>query len=279
MKICLFVWASQLLGTKKTLMQKVNNLIIPDPKHEMWATSSADQILSSLKKSSLDGIELIIPPVFSDDDFEKVDRIVEKHGLKVFSIHQSDDSAFGIGSTEIERLCSIANKFQAQAVTLHIDALRDKIFDSNFISKLKDLQKQNNIKFGIENMPKNPFNLSKSYTYKGNEFSSIVGKTGLSITLDTTHLGQVNEDICDFYLKKKDKIVDIHLSDFKKSWTNQLLLLANDTHLPLGKGALPIKKFLELLKKENYQGIITMEINADLKGLCESASLIRKILG
>lgn len=275
MKICLFVWVSQLLGTKKTLIQKINNFAIPDPKHKMWVTLSVDQILSSIKKAGVDGLELIIPPIFTDNDFEKIKKIVNGHNLKVLSIHQSDDSAFNIELPEIERLCVIADRFQADKITLHIDSLKEKIFDDKFIEKLKTLQKKYKLSFGIENMPKSPFTIGKSYTYKGGEFSSVVEKTGLSMTLDATHMGQVNEDICDFYIKTKSKIINIHLSDYKKSWLNRILLLASKTHLPLNEGELPIIKFLKILKEENYKGLITMEINAGLNKLCQNARLIR----
>lgn len=277
MKICLFVWVSQLLSTKKTLIQKLNNFIHFDPKHRMFETLSVDIILKSIKEAGADGLELIIPPIFTDGDFKNVKNILDKQDLKVFSIHQSDDSAFGIELTEIERLCVIANKFSAKTITLHIDSLKKRIFDDKFIEELKRLQEKHKISFGIENMPKSPFTFAKTYTYKGDEFSSAINKTGLAMTLDTTHLGQVNEDICDFYIKNKNKIIDIHLSDYKATWLNKKLLLANDTHLPLGKGELPITKFLNILKTENYQGIITMEINADLEGLCRSAKLINSL--
>jgi sugar phosphate isomerase/epimerase len=275
MKISLLVWVSQLLSSKKTLIQKLNNFIVPDPKHKMFKTLSVDTILKSIKNAGVNGIELTIPPIFTNEDFKKIREIVGKHNLKIHSIHQSDESALGIDLPEIERLCSIANKLQTGTVVLHIDALKKGIFDNKFIEELKNLKTKYMVKFGIENMPKSPFTLGKSYTYRGDKFSSVVNKTGLSMTLDTTHMGQVNEDICDFYVKNKDKIIDIHLSDYKTTWLNSKLLLANDTHLPLGRGQLPIVEFLKLLKKENYQGLITMEINGDLETLCQNARLIR----
>jgi sugar phosphate isomerase/epimerase len=275
MKISLYVWTSQLLSTKKTLIQKLNNFVIPDPKHKMFDTLSVDNILNSIKNAGADGIELIVPPIFTDDNLKKIQKIAESHRLEVYSIHQSDDSALGIDLAEIERLCGIANKLQAGVIVLHIDALKKGIFDIKFTEELKRLQKKFSVKFGIENMPKSLFTLGKSFAYQGNKFSAAVGQTGLSITLDTTHMGQVNEDVCDFYVKNKDKIIDIHLSDYKTTWLNRKLLLANDTHLPLGRGELPIREFLALLKEEKYQGLITMEINGDLETLCQNARLIK----
>jgi sugar phosphate isomerase/epimerase len=275
MNICLFVWVSQLLSTKKTLIQKLNNFVIPDPKHKMFETFSVDAILKSIKEAGVDGLEIIIPPVFTDDDFKDISKIINDHDLQIFNLHQSDESAFGIDLPEIKRLCVIANKFKSNIITLHSDALKERIFDNQFIEELKKLQNKYNVRLGIENMPKSPFTLGKNYTYQGVKFSNVVDKTGLSMTLDTTHLGQVNEDICDFYVKNKDKIINIHLSDYKMTLLNRKLLLANDTHLPIGKGQLPIIKFLKILKQENYKGTITMEINGDLETLCQNARLIR----
>jgi sugar phosphate isomerase/epimerase len=274
MRVALFVWTAQLLSTKKTLMQKINNLLVPDPKHKMFETVPVDLILKSIKEAGADGLELIIPPIFTDENLKDIKKIIGKHSLKIYNIHQSDDSAFSIDLAEIERLSAIANKFESNNVTLHISSLKEGIFDNKFIEELKQLQKKYNIKFGIENMPKSPFTL-KDYHYKMREFTSVVSKTGLSMTLDTTHVGQVNEDLCNFYTENKDIIINIHLSDYKKTWLNSKLLLGNDTHLPIGKGELPIINLLQLLKKENYQGVITMEINGDLETLCQNARLIK----
>lgn len=111
--------------------------------------------------------------------------------------------------------------------------------------------------------------------YKGNEFSQAIEMSGLSMTFDITHLGQTGEDICEFYKKNKEKIVNIHISDYKKSWLNRVLMLANGTHLPLGKGELKINEFLKILKETKYQGSVTMEINGDLETLCQNAKLIK----
>jgi sugar phosphate isomerase/epimerase len=276
MKICLYLQASDLISIKKTLLEKLNNFFIKDEKHDLFKKQSMDSVFQSLKKAGVDGLELIFPTIISNEDIEKIKKMTEKYNLPVFNIHQSNDSSFNISLVEIGELCKIANNFSAKVVVLHIDSLGKQLFDKNFITELKKLQRKHNLSFGIENMPKSPFCFSKPYTYKGKGFSDVVSETGLSITFDTTHLAQVGEDICEFYIANKKKIVNIHLSNYKISWLNKCLLLANDTHLPLNNGELPIIKFLQILKKEKYQGQITMEINARCEELCQNAELIRK---
>jgi len=276
MKISLYVSSSDLISEKETATEKINRLIDNDEKHELFRTKSTNHILKTLKKAGVDGIELLATKSLTDTNIEKIKNLVKKHGLSVFSIHQSTDNFSFISLSQIEKLCKIAKRFSAKVIVLHSDTIGDNLFDLNFISKLKNLQKKYNLKFGIENMPKSPFSLLKTYTYNPEEFSLLINKAGLFMTLDTTHLGQVNGDICQFYKDNHKKIVNIHLSDYRNNWLNKIFLLANDTHLPLTKGELPITKFLKILKQKRYAGSITMEINGNLNNLCKSAEIIKK---
>jgi len=278
MKISLYVSSSDLISEKETATEKINRLIDNDEKHQLFRAKSTDYILKSLKKAGVNGLELLATKSLTDINIEKIKNLVKKHKLSVYSIHQATDNFNSISLFQIENLCKIANKFSAQVIVLHSDTIGDNLFDLNFISKLKNLQKKYNLKFGIENMPKSPFSLFKTYTYNPEEFSLLVNKAGLFMTLDTTHLGQVNGDICQFYKDNYKKIVNIHLSDYRNNWLNKIFLLANDTHLPLTKGELPIIKFLKILKQKKYAGSITMEINGSLNKLCKSAEIIKKEL-
>lgn len=278
MKISLYASFPDLISAKETLIDKLNRLVIPDEKHRMYKTQSLNHIFKSLKKAGVDGLELCASNTLSNKNIEEIKNIIKKHNISVFSIHQSNNNINNISLPEIQRLCNIANDFSAQIVVLHSDTLGNNLFNQNFILELKKFQEKYKLKFGIENMPKSPFSLFKTYTYNNSEFSSVINNAGLSITLDTTHLGQAKTDICDFYKNNKEKIINIHLSDYKKSWLNRTLLLANNTHLPLTEGELKITKFLRILKEENYNGLITMEINADLNKLCKSAEIIKSKL-
>lgn len=275
MKISLYTDFSDIISAKETLVDKLSRLVMVDEKHHMYKTLSLDHILVSLKKAGIGGLELLVPKILTDKNIQEIKEIVGKHNLSVFSIHQSNNNIYNISLPEIQRLCKIANAFRAQVITLHSDVLGKNLFNQEFILELKKLQEYHRIKFGIENAPKSPFSLSKTYSYNASEFFSAVSNTGLSITLDTTHLAQTGGNICEFYRKNKSKIINIHLSDYKKSWLNRILLLAGKTHLPLTEGELEIKKFLQILREEGYQGLITMEINAGLDKLCQNALTIK----
>ena len=98
-------------------------------------------------------------------------------------------------------------------------------------------------------------------------------KNDFFITLDTAHLAHSGGDIIDFFNKNKDRIINIHLSDYRSHFLNGNLKPFRYKHLPLGKGELPIKQFIQILKKEKYNELVTFEIHTDLKGICESAEV------
>ena len=278
MKVCLYLQASDLIKSPKAFLERLNNIVIKDEKHDLFKKQPVAKVLARIKKAGVDGLELIFSNSISDREITQTKELSKEYSLPILNIHQSNDNSFSISILEIKKLCEIAKSFSSEVVTLHMDSLGKHLFDSNFVAKLKNLEKKYDLKFGIENMPKSPFNFWMTYAYRSSEFLSILEKNQLFITFDTTHLSQVKGDIYDFYLKNKDKIINIHLSDFKKSFLNQYLLLANGTHLPLGEGDLLMEKFLKTLKKEKYCGHITMEVNGNLEDLCKSARLIKKYI-
>lgn len=273
MKLSAWVSVSDLLPEKKTGFGGfIFDRFI---KQKIFNKNNPQDILLALKKSGVSGIELLVCPNVKDRDIQKIQKILKELDMDIFSLHQSISTLFNISLLEITNLFEIANKLSAKVVVLHINVIGDQIFDQKYINSLKLLEKQYKIKIAIENSPISFLSLSKTYAWKEKEFVSLMKKTGFGITLDTTHLAQTGKDIINFYKNNKDKIINIHLSDYKKSYLNKYLLLAYDTHLPLEKGELPIKDFLETLAKNQYNGLITMEIDGNLESLCQSARLCR----
>lgn len=270
------VFLSDLLPDKKTVFDRL--VIDPFISHKIFSKDSFDNIFSSLKRNGVDGIELIISSNASMVDVNRVEKILKQFNFTIPSIHQPLDKLFKISLKEIERLAEIAELLKARVLVLHINVIGDQIFDRDYIKGLKNLEDKYRIKIGIENMPINPLWFFKTYTWKEDEFSNLARKAGFNITFDTTHLAQTGGDIVSFYKKSKEGIVNIQLSDYKRSFLNNPLMLTKGTHLPLGKGMLPIRSFLKSLKETNYAGIVTMEIKGTLTEILESSRIIKSIL-
>ena len=275
MKISMWVTVSDLVDVRQTVIEKIIDIF--DKKHTAFQSYSHDHTFRLLKKAGIDGMELLIPLHTSDKNITDVMKIMDRYNIPVFSIHQSLSNQNRISYRDIQRLCMVAQKFRASVVVLHSGTLGTKLFDTEFVNSLKSLQKKYRVIFGIENMDKS-FLPAESFTYNGDDFASIVKKMGFFMTFDTTHLAQVGENIIDFYRANKKRIINIHLSNYKEKWLGKYLLPQMYTHLSLKDGELPMKKFLAMLKKENYKGLVTMETNSNLDELCESARFINKYI-
>lgn len=275
MKISIWVTISDLIPTRQTLFEKTINLF--DKKRTLFHSHPHNLIFKLLKNSGIEGIELLIPFYTTNENIQEVKKIITSNDIPIFSIHQSLAHKTDISLDEITKLCKIANIFFASIVVLHSDTLRRKLLDINYINQLKKLEKQYQITFGIENMEKSLLPI-ESFTYNDKSFSSVINKAGLSMTFDTTHLAQTDGNIINFYIANRERIVNIHLSDYKKTWINRNILPQLTTHLTLGEGELPIDEFLKTLRMKSYKGLITLEINAGLKELCKSARVVKSYI-
>ncbi|MDP3052094.1 MAG: sugar phosphate isomerase/epimerase, partial [bacterium] len=126
---------------------------------------------------------------------------------------------------------------------------------------------------GLENGIKDIFTSFKTYCYEERRRAEIASSTGLALTFDTTHLAHAGGDIINFYRQNKEKIINIHLSDYKSVFFNRFF--PSGLHLPLGEGELPLEEFLKILKEDNYSGILTLEINSGLKGIKKSVQFLQ----
>jgi len=247
-------------------------------KQNIFSDKDPKDVLKTLKKSGVNGIELLVSSNTKMEDIEVIKKPLNDLGLQTFSVHQSVSSIFNINIKEIEVLFKIANQLSANVVVIHLSVVGNKIFDRDYVGALKQLENKYKIKIGMENGPLNPLWLFRTFSWREDEFCSVIADAKFNITFDVVHLAQTGKDILNFFDKNKDRIVNIHLSDYKRSFLNNPLMLTKGTHLPLGEGNLPIKKSLQTLKKNRYEGIITMEINGTLSDLTKSARFIKSIL-
>lgn len=277
MKLSSIATISDLLPHKKNRTEKmIADRMSRENKH-MFQKNNIEEVLKKLKAAGVDGIELLVMTNTTDKDCEEIIRLMLKHKLRINSIHQSLSTFLFIRQSQIKRLFEISKLLSCDVIVLHIDAVGRRIKSKNFLQTIRELEELYNVRVGFENMPKTPFNIWRRYTWKHNHFSKTMLTQELGITLDTTHLAQARGDIMEFYRDHKKNIVNIHLSDYKKNWKNNHLMLTTDTHLPIGKGILPIQQLLKELKENKYKGLITMEIDTDLNGMCKSAAMIKKV--
>lgn len=275
MKLSAWVAVGDLIQKKKTFFERfvIGKFIFQN----IFYKKNPSDVLLSLKKSGVDGIELLLSSKVTKEELQKIKNMIEKLDMLIFSVHQPLSTLFNISINEVKKLSKITKNLKAKVLVLHINVIGKQIFDKKYIMNLKDLERQYGIKISIENSPKSVLTILNSYCWQEEKFSKLMDVNELNITFDITHVAQVGGNIISFYKNNKERIVNIHLSDYKEHFLNTHLLLANHTHLPLRKGNLPIKDFLQTLKEKDYNGLITMEINGSLEELCQSAKLIKRL--
>lgn len=128
------------------------------------------------------------------------------------------------------------------------------------VKALDELHKQNMIDYceakdiGIttENLP---YSDQGSFLRRFDELFKFISNNNIGLTFDTTHCDFGGFPIVETFKTFKDFIKNIHLSDFDKGIE----------HKVLGEGTLPLKDFIVELKENNYEGILTIELDFDNK--------------
>jgi sugar phosphate isomerase/epimerase len=270
MKTSAGLFLTDILPHKRKIYHKI-------VKNKVFGNFTPEFVFTTLKSSGVDGIELLLPSFlkYTDDDILELKKLLQQHDMAVLSVHQSLRFFTKTKLAEIIELFKTADTLGASVVVLHVSLAGKQIFDKKYVDALHMLEKQYNIKIGFENREK-VFASSSDLAHHWDQeaFPKLMRENGFFMTLDTTHLAQAGGDIIQFFKDNKDWIINIHLSDYKHHFLNTTLRPLRYKHMLLGKGTLPIQPFLELLTKEKYQGLLTMEIHTDLQGMSESAKLI-----
>jgi sugar phosphate isomerase/epimerase len=274
MKTSVSLFLSDILPSRRRMFHKI-------VKNQIFDGFNPEEGLKHLKKQGIDGIEVCLSQYYTttDADIEDLKQILKKADLPVLSLHQALRFFTSTKVPEITRLFEIAKALNVRLVVLHMNSAQKQIFDPRYIDALHELEDKYKIKVTFENMEKHIGSLFYEHRWHDVKFSELVYKTDFHITLDVVHLAHSGGDIIEFYKKHKDRIINIHLSDYKKHVFNNNIRPMRYKHMPLGEGQLPIKEFLDLLHKEKYDGLVTMEIHGDINDICDGAKQINAAKG
>ncbi len=271
MKTSISLFLSDILPHKRKLFHKI-------VKNKIFKDETPDKIFTHLKSIGLDGFELLLPQyaTTTDKDILEVKKLVSKHKFPVLSVHQSLRFFTATRVKEITRLFEVADMVSAKVVVLHINSARKQIFDDEYIQALHTLEKKYKIKVTFENMERFIGSLFYGHRWHAVKFSELVKRADFHITFDIVHLAHSGGDIVKFYEVNKERVINVHLSDYKFHFLNSSLRPLRYKHMSLGKGELPITDFITLLQKEKYKGLLTLELHSDMTGVEQSVAMINK---
>jgi sugar phosphate isomerase/epimerase len=249
-------------------------------KSKIFKNKTTDEVFGQLKKLGLQGFELLLPQYAfaTNTDIQEIKKLTQEYKFPVLSVHQALRFLTATRIEEITRLFEIADILKSKVIVLHINSARKQIFKETYVTALHDLEKKYKIKITFENMEKHAESYFHSHRWHEKKFSELVNKTNFHITFDIVHLAHSGGNILQFYEQNKERIINVHLSDYKKHPLNTSLRPMRYKHMPLGKGELPIDLLIKLLRKEKYKGLVTLEINTDMQGVEASVALLNKLI-
>lgn len=217
-----------------------------------------DYLFKRLKNTGVDGIELAVG-VKSRWVASYYKALSKKYALPIVSIHQPVWAWLDLYFDE--GFFAIAKELNVKYITCH--PLPKISFQSKrmreYLKRLSRIQAKTGIQILIENMPEKYNSKLLSAFFPQNLTSrdimslyNAISEFGLHMTLDTDHLHVANPQEEPFFKTIYSKIKNIHLSSFDRE----------KRHLPLYRGNFRASEFIQYLKKVNYKGLLTFEINS-----------------
>jgi len=224
---------------------------------------SLSDVFQIAKATGFDGIELLIARGNSDTGSQHIQELTHKYDLPVLSLHSPFMVCDGWGDFwgRIRRSLAMALELSIPLVNFHPPSgfivrhhLNDEL--AEHIKIYSDMIHGSHIVLTIENLPtirtlKRLFvnRLLLRTTNNIYQIAEFARNNDIHVTFDTTHIGTSGLDLLDAYAVFRDRIENIHFSDYDGKWQ----------HLLPGTGYLPLAEFLAQVKIDGYDGAITLE--------------------
>lgn len=218
-----------------------------------------EEVFPLLKEAGFDGCDLVIDGKFNNRVYcDHVRSCAEI--LPVTTIHAPYMKLPAWGDTvqALEKTVEFGKSIGAEAVNFHPPSwFTMEVQFLKWFRKVDDFQKALNcdgLVVTIENMPRSGKRLLLA-PYVLNDYEDMIRfgiARNLYFTFDTTHAATFDIDVIVGFLKyyETGRLMNIHLSDFA----------GFDSHLFLGRGELPVAKFLNTLRRLGYDRNITLEL-------------------
>lgn len=214
-----------------------------------------------------DGVELVIAPEYMLLGERRVHKLIEKSGVKPLSLHQPM-APLGLpmpgwprqAARSMPRTIAAGRAFGCEVVVIHATAAR---YEGSprwraYAQAMREALQQPGppISIGVE-ISQHTKRASREAMDDVDTVLRFVEDQGeqVGITLDTAHTAANGDDLLALYEKLRGRLRNIHLSD----WT--IRGGKHRTHLVPGQGRAPLAGFLETLARDQYAGLLTLEVS------------------
>lgn len=238
-------------------------------------TYGLDRVFGLARETGFDGVEIMVDHRWDTRDAAYLHRLQERYDLPILSLHSPIPLIAVDGwpwdeAVRTRRTVALAEALGVPTVVTHLPLrLHIAIVQVTLVKRrlllpvpwrrgqgyrrwletdLSTLQQTSSVTVAIENMPCHRLGRWRLDVHRLNRVEEWAQFPHL--TLDTTHLGTWGLDILAVYEQAADRVVHVHLSNFRDG----------REHLRLNDGDLPLGTFLERLK-DRFQGTVAVELN------------------
>ena len=224
---------------------------------------SLDEVFRIGKSAGFDGMELLIARSNCHVETDSIKELTRKYDLPILSLHSPFMMCDGWGNfwERVQRSLNMAMELSIPLVNFHPPSgflqrhhLNDEL--AQRIQLYRQMLEGSAIVLTIENLPTirtfRRFFASRLLLGTANnmyQIAEFARDNNVHVTFDTTHVGTTGVDLMEAYTVFRDRIENIHLSDYDGRWQ----------HLLPGAGYLPLEGFLKQVKADGYDGTITLE--------------------
>ena len=143
---------------------------------------------------------------------------------------------------------------------------REPRYDRWLLHELPRFEAETGLRIAVENMPLSQWGRWRLNRYRLNDgvhLSQHVMRYP-HLTMDTTHLGTWGADVLGFYEMAKERIVNIHLSNYAEG---------KEHRLPW-EGELPLADLVRRLRRDEYAGNLVAEMSPDALGAQDAKEVL-----
>jgi len=202
------------------------------------------RIFRFAKEAGFDGVGLaMVNGDFDSLDTDYIKEISEKEGMPVLSIQTPAKTS----KAKIEEAIIMAKTLGTRIIVIQPPKIFDRTISKWLKNEIPKIRQKENISIALEN--------ASTKTMLGfipeHAMASISDlKRFKHVSLDTSRAGEKKADLLELYETLKPYMVHVHLSNIYKG----------KGYAPPETGSLPLEKFLETLKADDFKGIIALKV-------------------
>ncbi len=234
-----------------------------------------DTVMALAAETGFAGVELMVDWRRETHHPTHLEKLITRYQLPILAVH-SPFASIPLGWTPepvavVKQSVRLAEAVGAQTVVVHPPArwvrLQSVVIAPQWSWKLSipapvagpgrygrwlqqdlaDFQTITPVKIAVENMPRRWLGPWQLEPYHFNNAQQL--RQFQHLTLDTTHVGTWRQDLLAFYQQIKSKVAHVHLSNYN-----------GNEHQLLQNGSLPLDTFLAELVKDEFRGLISLEL-------------------